>query len=181
MAVAPDAEAKLNAFLADQLRLLFGTDIPRSVYHYTSSQGMRAIVSSGVLRAHNLGQMNDFAEGRYAASVMRAHVDRGYAIARNPAAMKLLGAMRRQLTSVDLSNVFALSFTSDGDEPGMCRLYADGGRGFSFAIPTRDALSWAGENHKGMFVQCIYDSKTLMEFCVQALAQIRDIYLALQL
>jgi hypothetical protein len=178
MVVAPDAEARLNSFLADQLRLLAGTDIPRSVYHYTSSQGMRAIVSSGVLRAHNLGQMNDFAEGRYAASFMRAHIERGYALEQNPAATELLGVMRRQLTGVDLSNVFALSFTADGDEPGMWRLYADGGRGFSFAIPTRDALSWAGDGHKGMFVGCVYDSKTLTRFCMQALAKIRAIYLA---
>ena len=139
---------------------------------------MRAIIASSVLRAHNLGQMNDFAEGRYAASVMRAHIDRGYAVEPNPVAMELLGTMRRQLTSVDLSNVFALSFTSDGDELGMWRLYADGGRGFSFAIPTSDALTWAGDGHKGMFVGCVYDPRTLARFCADALARIRDIYLS---
>jgi Protein of unknown function (DUF2971) len=178
MAVAPDAESRLNYFLPGLLYRLAPLDVPLSVYHYTSSQSMRAVISSGVLRAHNLGQMNDFAEGRYAASFMRAHIDRSYAVEPDPTAMNLLSALRRQLTMVDLSNVFALSFTSDGDEPGMWRLYADGGRGFSFAIPTSEAVSWGGDSHKGMFVKCVYDSKTLAEFCVQALAKIRDIYLS---
>ena len=172
MTVAPDAIARLNEYLADQLRSLAGNDIPQSVYHYTSSQSMRAIISSGMLRAHNLAQMNDFAEGRYAASFMRAHIDRGSAIQPDQDAMALLGAMRQQLTRVDLANVFALSFTSDGDEPGMWRLYADRGRGFSFAIPTRNALSWGGDGHKGMFASCIYESGRLTRFCADALAKI---------
>ncbi len=178
MAVAPDAVNRLNAYLADQLRLLAGNDIPQSVYHYTSRQAMRAIISSGMLRAYNLGEMNDFSEGRYAASFMRAHIDRGYAIESNQDTMALLGAMRQQLTRVDLSNVFALSLTSDGDEAGMWRLYADRGCGFSFAIPTRNALSWAGDGHKGMFASCIYDSRTLTRFCADALTKIREIYLS---
>lgn len=177
MTVAPDAIARLNEYLADQLRSLAGNDIPQSVYHYTSSQSMRAIISSGMLRAHNLAQMNDFAEGRYAASFMRAHIDRGSAIQPDQDAMALLGAMRQQLTRVDLANVFALSFTSDGDEPGMWRLYADRGRGFSFAIPTRNALSWGGDGHKGMFASCIYKSGRLTRFCADALAKIQEIYL----
>ncbi|MFO1154747.1 MAG: hypothetical protein U1E42_13960 [Rhodospirillales bacterium] len=67
-------EMLFNNFLTEQLKLLNGQDLPQSLYHYTSAAGMQAIIESGVIRAHNLGQMNDLAEAIYAASVMRAHV-----------------------------------------------------------------------------------------------------------
>jgi hypothetical protein len=178
-AIMSDAQTRLNDFLAEQARWL-AAELPpgRSIYHYTSAAGMQAIVSSGVMRAYNLGQMNDLAEGRYAASVMRAHIDRGYAVEADANASELLGAMRRQLTSINLSNVFAISLTSDGDEPGMWRLYADRGRGFSFAIPLDKALLWAGHGHNGMLLKCTYDHNVLTEFCVRTLGKIREIYVA---
>ncbi len=172
------AETRLGEFLREQFTHLIMGDLPYRLYHYTTSEGMQAIVASGVLRAYNLGQMNDFAEGRYAASVMRAYVDRGYAVEPNSDAMELLNAIRQQFTTLTLSNVFALSFTPDSDESGMWRLYADRGRGFSFAIPIYEALSWAGDNHKGMMLKCSYDSKMLAAFCEQAVSKIREIYLS---
>src|SRR5689334_17921165 len=152
--------------------------MPPSLYHYTSAAGMQAIIRSGVVRAFNLGQMNDFAEGRYAASVMRAHIDRGYAVEPNPDASALLQAMRNQLTGIDLSNTFAFSLTTDGDEMGMWRLYADRGKGFSFAIPTDKAVSWASSEHFGFLLKCTYDPKVLDEFCIRTLTRIREMYLA---
>lgn len=177
MKTETDIETRLNNFLGEQLRLLNGQDLPGCLYHYTSTEGMLAIISSGVLRAHNLGQMNDVAEGCYAASVMRAHVDRSYAIEPNMHATALLGAIRQQQSAPDLTNVFALSFTTDGDELGMWRLYSDRGRGFSFAIPIREALGWAGIDHSGMMLKCCYDPSMLTLCCVQTLAKIREIYL----
>ena len=176
MASVP-SETQLHEFLAEQARWLAG-DLPRSVYHYTSGPVMQSIVRSGVLRAFNLGQMNDFAEGRYAASVMRAHIDRGYAVEPNPDAAVLLQAMRQQLTSINLSNVFALSFTTDGDEMGMWHLYADRGKGFSFAIRIDNALSWASSGHLGLLLKVSYDPAVLDQFCVRTLTKIREMYLA---
>ncbi len=177
MASVP-SETQFHEFLAEQARWLAGKNLPPSLYHYTSALGIRAIISSGVLRAFNLGQMNDFAEGRYAASVMRAHIDRGYAVEPNPNASALLLAMRQQLTGINLTNVFALSFMRDGDEMGMWRLYADRGKGFSFAIRIAEALSWATSGHLGFLLKVSYDPKVLDEFCIRALTKIRVLYLA---
>ena len=176
MASVP-SETQLDEFLAEQARWLAG-DPPRSLYHYCSGAGMQAIIRSGVLRAFNLGQMNDFAEGRYAASVMRAHIDRGYSIEPNPRALALLQAMRQQLTGINLTNVFALSFTTDGDEVGMWRLYADRGRGFSFATRIEDALSWGSSGHLGFLLKVSYDPPMLDEFCIRTLTKIHELYLA---
>ena len=170
-------EDRLGAFLLAQIEALDGKP-PPSLYHYTSSAGMRAIIASGVLRAHNIGQMNDFAEARYAASVMRAQIDRQYALEANLNADCLFAVMRDQMSSLDLSNVFVLSFTSDGDELGMWKLYADRGQGFSFALPILPALEWAAKTHQGFFARCSYCVERLEEFCRSAVATIREIFLA---
>ncbi len=137
---------------------------------------MQGILTSGVLRAYNLGQMTDFTEGLYAASIMSAVLDRAFASAKDDNIKQLLAALRRQLTKVDLSNVFALSLTEDGDEPGMWEIYAEGGQGFGFAIPIYKALKWR-EEHKAMFLKCHYKPEELESFCKAALQKITDIYL----
>ncbi|MFO1154746.1 MAG: DUF2971 domain-containing protein [Rhodospirillales bacterium] len=59
----------------------------------------------------------------------------------------------------------------------MWRLYADRGRGFSFAIPFQEAVRWAGLDHSGMMLKCSYDINTLTLCCARALDNIRKIYL----
>ena len=136
--------------------------VPGFLYHYTKAASLEAILTSGVMRAYNLGKMNDLVEARYAASVMRAHIERGFAVEEDPNASDLLGELRRQLVGVDLSDTFALSFSPDGDELGMWKLYSDRGRGFSFAVPILTALSWL--SHHGMLLRCNYDHHVLSDF-----------------
>ncbi len=170
-------QERLREYLFEQARHLAG-DVPMALYHYTSAEGMKAILRSGTLRAYNLGQMNDTAEARYAVSVMRAHIDRRFAVEANPDALELFAVIRQQFGGVQLPNLFVLSFTTDCDEPGMWRLYADRGRGFGFAIPTAKAVSWAGDTHNGLFLKCSYDCAVLSKLCEQALDKILRIYLA---
>jgi len=174
MAIDPTIESRFGELLSALFRELAG-DFPASLYHYTSVASLRSIVTSGVMRAYNLGQMNDWVEARYAASIMRAHIDRSFAVEENPNASELLGALRE--VGVDFSDTFALSFTSDGDELGMWRLYADRTRGFSFAVPLHNALSWLGDGHHGLIMKCSYDHQVLSHFCARALDRMRQIYL----
>jgi hypothetical protein len=171
-------EGRLNAFLARHAAFFATTNLPPCLYRYTSSTVLRAIISSGVIRAYNLGQMTDFVEGKYAASVMRAHIDRAFAVEESEDARRLFRAMRRQLTTMDLSPVFALSFSTNGSEPGMWELYADEGRGFSFAIPIDRAFRWVREELNGFAFRCSYSPSELDQFCKAALETIRHIYRA---
>jgi len=167
------AEKELAAFGAAQIAALHPT-VPPLLYHYTTADGMAGIVQSGRMWAHNLGNMNDFTEVRFGASVLRAHLDRGYALEPDPRACDLFRTIRRQLGTIELSTVFALSFSADGDERGMWRLYADRGTGFSFGIPAfKLAQPWGG-----YLIRCNYSGDDLDAFCVRALAKIREVFLA---
>jgi len=172
------ARSRLNEYLTSEVKRWTGSDLPPSLYHYTSGAGINAIASGKVLRAYNLGQVNDFVEGRFAASIMRANIDRSYALEADTAALALFASMRRQLVNVELSQVFVLSFTTNGDEPGMWRLYADRGRGFSFSIRLHTALTWAAEAHDGIILKCNYGEAALQDFCAASLVKVREIFLS---
>jgi hypothetical protein len=122
--------------------------------------------------------MNDFVEGRFAASIMRASIERAYALEPNEFVVQLFVEMRKQLAVGDLAQVFVLSFTTDGDEPSMWRLYADRGKGFSFAIRLHTALAWALHKLQGVVLKCAYGEREVQLFCANALAAMRDIYIS---
>jgi hypothetical protein len=166
------ANEALEAFGKTQLAALHPQATAR-LYHYTTAESMAAILRSGRMRAHNIGTMNDFTEVRLAASVLGAHLDRGYAVEPEQRVCELFRATRRYLATIELSTVFALSFSGNGEEPGMWRLYADRGTGFSFGIPAfKLQQPWGG-----YLIKCNYSSIDLDGFCVRALATIRRVYL----
>lgn len=166
------------AFVSERHMAHFVSDMPPALYHYTSSAGMRSIASSGIIRAYNLGKMSDFVDGRYAATIMRAHIDRAYAVEVDGDALELFAALRAALSAVELGDVFVLSLTVDGDEMGMWRLYADRGKGFSFVMPTKNAHTWGLQHHRGTFLKCIYDYKILASLCDESLKKLRELFLA---
>ena len=127
------ADQALKVFATAQLAALH-PQVAARIYHYTTAENMADIIRSGRMWAHNIGTMSDFIEVRFAASVLGAHLDRSYALEPHPRVGELFRTMRKQLAEIGLWTVFALSFSSNGDELGMWRLYADRGTGFSFGI-----------------------------------------------
>jgi len=170
-------EDRFFNFLSDQHKAHFLSDMPPNLYHYTSSAGMRSIVSSGFIRAYSLGKLSDFAEGRYAATIMRAHIDRAYAVESDGDAVGLFSAMRAHLAAVKFDDVFVLSLSVDGDEIGMWRLYADRGKGFSVGMPVKDAFSWGVRHQSGTLLRCVYDYKVLTSLCEESLNHVRGLFL----
>jgi hypothetical protein len=136
---------------------------------------MQGIIRSGCMWAHSIEQQNDYTEVRYAASVMRAHIERAYAVEPDALACELFLALRRQMATIFLGNLFVLSYSGDGDELGMWRLYADRGTGFSFGFPLHAAKEWPGTI---IIAKCQYDFRKLDLFCSASLIKVRELYLA---
>ena len=163
---------ELTAFCASEFRSLTPAP-PPYLFHYTTAEGMKGIVDSGSIWAHCIEHLNDYTEARYAASVMRAHIDRAYAVEPRPEACELFDALRRRMGGVTASRLFVASFSANGDELGMWRLYANRGTGFSFCFQTTEAASWGG-----YLVKCQYDPHALTLFCAKSLTKIRELFLA---
>jgi hypothetical protein len=171
MADIAEADKKFSDFCGAQFRSLTPAP-PPILYHYTTAAGMRGIIKSGSMRATHVEFLNDYTEIRYAASIFRAHLDRGYATEPSEEACRLFRAIRMQIGTMDTQNLFVLSFVGRADELPMWRLYADRGTGFSFAFPFHEAASWGGFPMK-----CQYEPAALNLTCCVALSKIREIYL----
>lgn len=126
-------QTRIGRFCTDRLYEFKTFPYPRCLYHYTSAAGMRGILESGKLRAHNIDDVNDKAEIRYAVSVMRAHTERSYAQEPYEPVAVLLAQIAKQLDSVDTSHVFIASFSAENDDTSLWRLYSDRERGFSIS------------------------------------------------
>lgn len=138
-------EGRLNAYCLGRQQAHSGYhSLSRtgSFFHYTTMSGLESILTSGHLRAYNIEHQSDYTELRLAASLLRVQLDYRFAYAPNEDEALLYEAMRKEMGVLRLSDLFSLSFSDDGDEERMWRLYASRGRGFSFSIPIKAFASW---------------------------------------
>lgn len=142
---------------------------PPILYHYTSADALLSILESGKLRVSSIEQLNDKAELRYSVSIFRAHVDRLFAVEQTAEGSELFQHIKQQLDTLDITGIYVASFSADGDETGMWRLYGDRGKGFSFAFPLYKVEHWGGFPGK-----CHYSPAKADEFCISALTTVRD-------
>jgi hypothetical protein len=166
------ADRQIATFCEACLHLFMQTP-PPLLYHYTTSAGMIGILHSNRLWAHDATAQNDAAEIRYAASVMRAHIDRAYATEYSDTACLLFDALRARLSAAGSSRAHIVSLVLNGDAEHMWRLYGERGNGCSFGFPTHIAGEWG----PGWYLlRCNYSEDDLNSFCRYSLALIRTIF-----
>jgi hypothetical protein len=167
------AGKKLKSYFAGCMQLFTGTP-PPVLYHYTSESSLIGIIQSGRFWASNLQNQNDVAGVRYAAAVLRAHVERFRAHDYRNNACELFAAMRPHLELTGDSKLYTISLVTDGDCENLWRLYGDRGAGCSLAFPTASILDWADDWY---LLRVCYSDDELNNFCRYSLSLIRAIYL----
>jgi hypothetical protein len=111
---------------------------PDIIYHYTNDVGLRGILETGRLWLSDIFSLNDPSELRhrvsYAVNFLNARAENGppetKIFAKNVAAFHERGVERS-------AHFFVLSFSSDGDDLGQWRAYADNGRGYALGFDGR--------------------------------------------
>jgi Protein of unknown function (DUF2971) len=108
---------------------------PPIIYHYTSAAGLRGILESGRLWLSDIFTMNDPSELKHGVSqaggLLRAKAASGPPETKR-FARDFADFYERAL--VDTAHYFVCSFSSDGDDLGQWRAYADDGRGYSLGF-----------------------------------------------
>ncbi len=134
-----DAERLVQAFL-DSLNT---QGAPGTIYHYTNDAGLKGILETGKLWLTDIFDLNDPSELRHgfcqAIEIWNREAFYGCAEADE------IGAVLGDFNSEKLresAHYFTCSFSSDGDELGQWRSYADNGRGYSLGFD-RQALEAA--------------------------------------
>jgi hypothetical protein len=107
------------------------------VYHYTSSQGLLGIVTSGQLRASEASSLNDLAE----ITLGWRAIERWLSKQPGSPAVKYLKRSIKHSRRDPQHQVFVLSGTTAGDDANQWRLYADSGRGYVIELDGSVPLS----------------------------------------
>ena len=113
--------------------------LPPVIYHYTDDFGLRGILKTGKFWLTDIFALNDPSELEHGLShfikALDDKIDNGHPEGKRIAEwFKVF--MRRKGAQVAAS-FFVCSFSSDGDELGQWRAYADNGRGFAIGFDTK--------------------------------------------
>ena len=155
------------------------SDIPKeTLYHYTSFKGLLGIVDSGVLWASDVRYMNDSAEMKHTADLIRADITRrmtgGH---KNP---KLLNHFL-DWVSYRMANghmLFGASFRSNGNLLSQWRSYSSLGKGVSLGI-NPDYILQCAKSQSFQVGKCIYeptDQLNLIKQVVDAVEVLAEEY-----
>lgn len=132
-------------------------DGPQDVlYHYTTLTGLLGIVKSGVLWASDIRYMNDSAELRHTADLIRLEVQAR--IVGGHASADLLSQfvdwVAHRITNGHI--LFGASFRSHGNLLSQWRGYSSPGKGISLGL-SPESLRASAQRQKFQLGRCIYD------------------------
>jgi len=150
------------------------SELPKGLlYHYTTLSGLLGIVSSRSLWASDIRYMNDSAELRHAADLIRLEVQQR--ITKRPEKTDLLNQfvdwVAYRITNGNM--LFAASFRSQGNLLSQWRGYSTHGKGVSLGFSANYIIDCA-DQQKFQIGRCIYDpirQRTLISELVDAVEE----------
>jgi len=110
--------------------------VPPVIYHYTNDVGLRGILETGKLWLTDIFALNDPSEVihglSYFIKALDAKIANGHSDGKSIAEFFKISVDKKILPLI----FFVCSFSSEGDELGQWRAYADNGRGFTIGFDT---------------------------------------------
>ncbi len=158
--------------------------MPSTLYHYTSPDGLLAILKSSRLRLSDVAYLNDFSEGTYTSNLIHT-IATGIAAefnAKGPVS-KVFEFLREGRYVWADNQPFAFCLTENRDQLSQWRGYADKGAGYSIGFDTKELTKQfdpvnGGEDRGGFFLSnVIYERKvqvSLVEKLLRAAAVVSD-------
>ncbi len=138
------------------------------LYHYTTFHGLRGIVGHGALWSSDVRYMNDSAELRHTADLIRAEVNRR--ISDNHTHPKLLTRfldwVAHRITNGHM--VFAASFRANGNLLSQWRGYSTLGKGISIGFNPEHILACA-KRQRFQIGRCIYEPEAQRALIAQVI------------
>lgn len=135
-------------------------DFPQErLYHYTSFTGLLGIVESGALWASDIRYMNDSAELKHTADLIRTEITRRITAghAKPDLLNQFLDWVTHRITNGHM--LFASSFRSNGNLLSQWRGYSRLGKGVSLGFDP-DSILRCARQQSFQIGRCIYSSKS---------------------
>ena len=155
-------------------KALYAENPEKTLYHYTSFSGLLGIIKSRVLWASDIRFLNDSAEMKHTADMLRTEISQR--IEKGQSNRKLLYQFRDWLSHrITHGNMlFVVSFTDNGNLLSQWRGYCPLGKGVSLGFnPTLIAKCADDQSYK--IGRCIYDSKYQRELVSSIIDEIETL------
>ena len=143
--------------ISDQTSQVF----PKTLYHYTTQQGLIGILESKSLYATHIRYLNDAQEFGYALSFVRDYLAPRKKIG-TPAAQKFANEVSESLEIVEVVAPYITSFCRCGDRLSQWRGYCRDNSGVALGFSS-DGLKTLAQKNRFRFVRCIYEREEQMK------------------
>lgn len=124
----------------------------KPIYHYTSQSGLIGIFQNKEIWASKIQYLNDSTEFSYAFDLLRSRLDSNKYSGLNE---KLKKGLTEIVSGSENLNIFAASFSEEGDLLSQWRAYCPENGGYNIGFKYSD-LKWALQNFEFNIVPCEY-------------------------
>ena len=129
-------------------------DVPKLLFHYTSSMGLKGIIESAKIWTTKIHYLNDKSELELAFEYIRSEINQQINGGKTGRTAEELTDMLGALDSIQEFNVSVASFTAQGDQLSQWRGYCEVGNGYSLGFDGRRLRAKVMENRKYHLVPC---------------------------
>jgi len=138
-------------------------EVPDVLYHYTDSDGLKGILTSGKIWATDIHYLNDKSEIQLAFRFIRNEIETQKKGTDKKRTDEELDLMLEALSVVEEVNMSVTSFTENGDQLSQWRGYSEIGSGYSIGFYSAELLNNISRNGIHHLLPCIYDEKTQVQ------------------
>lgn len=147
----------------------FEQELPHGeLFHYASADGLNGMVCNKTIWATNIEYLNDTAEFKHGAEVLRKIVEsrKGHATGFR---REFFDALDRHSSLFQSEDVFVMSLSEEGDLLSQWRGYTPSNSGFSIGFDARLLAKVAADLDGMHLVRCIYGEDEQREFAKSVL------------
>lgn len=151
------------------------SDIPEeTLYHYTTFKGLLGIVQSGVLWASDIRYMNDSAELKHTANLIRQEITQRIANGSSRATLlnQFIDWVTHRITNGHM--LFAASFRSNGNLLSQWRGYSSIGKGVSLGFGAQH-IRRCSLDQSFQIGKCVYDPDLQQDHIRQVVDAVENI------
>lgn len=139
------------------------------IFHYTSSTGLKGIIESDSIWASNLSFVNDSKELMLGLSMYQIVTHELYKKSRDPIFKKIAKAFIKLLQEKSITNRYACSFTTNGDQLSQWLGYGSKGLGYAIGFESKKLVG--NLKPKAETSRIIYDEKTQQKYVERHLSE----------
>ena len=138
---------------------IFAVEVPKSLFHYTSSGGLMGVLSSKKIWTTKIQYMNDNSELQLAFGYIREEIDLQRKGIEKNRTEEELNDMISALDSIETTNVSVASFTEMGDQLSQWRGYCEIGNGYSLGFDGPKLKNQVIQQNGYSLAPCVYEEK----------------------